>query len=232
MTVQTDPAGDPATQLHTDLSLRVVVDTHRLAWLPSPQPGVERRMLERDGGEVARATTIVRFAPGASFAGHEHGGGEEIYVLEGGFSDEHGNYPAGSYLRNPPGSRHAPTSAGGCLLLVKLRQLPAGERERLVVGADENPWRPGRVEGVEIRPLFGAPGGGEWVYLVRFQPGATLGRDEHEGGEELFVLSGVQEDEFGRYPAGTWLRQPAGSAHHPRSPEGSTLWVKRGHLPG
>ena len=111
--------------LHADLSQRAVLDTNTLAWMPSPMAGVARRMLDRRGGEVARATSIVRYAPGSRFERHIHGGGEEILVLDGVFQDEHGSYPTGSWLRNPPGSAHRPWSEAGCTIWVKTGHLPA-----------------------------------------------------------------------------------------------------------
>jgi anti-sigma factor ChrR (cupin superfamily) len=110
------------TLINADFDRRVVIDTGAQPWITSPEPGVERRPLDRVGGEVARATSLVRYAPGSSFSAHEHGGGEEFLVLEGVFDDEHGRYPAGTYVRNPPGSRHRPFTDDGCVLFVKLRQ--------------------------------------------------------------------------------------------------------------
>jgi anti-sigma factor ChrR (cupin superfamily) len=52
----------------------------------------------------------------------------------------------------------------------------------------------------------------------------------HEGGQEVFVIEGTWEDEHGRYPAGTWVRNPPGFAQAGRSPEGCLLYVKTGHL--
>ena len=80
-------------ELNADFSRRVAVHAARLAWVPSPMAGVERRMLDRIGDEVARATSIVRYAPGSHFSPHTHGGGEEFFVLEGIFQDEHGEFP-------------------------------------------------------------------------------------------------------------------------------------------
>src|SRR5690242_3139068 len=111
--------------LHADVTERVVIDTRLAPWTASPEPNVHRIMLDRDGDELARATSIVRYAPGSRFKEHEHGRGEEILVLDGEFCDEHGVYPAGTYLRNPRGTRHSPFSPRGCLLFVKLRQIPA-----------------------------------------------------------------------------------------------------------
>src|SRR5262249_23788229 len=115
-------------ELNADFSKRAVVHAARVSWVPSPIAGVERRMLDRIGKEVARATSIVRYAPSSHFSAHTHGGGEEFLVLDGVFSDEHGNFPAGSYIRNPPSSRHTPGSAKGCTIFVKLWQFDPEDR--------------------------------------------------------------------------------------------------------
>src|SRR5271168_3981228 len=104
--------------LNSAFGARAAVHAGRLAWTPSPIPGVDRCMLDRVGEEVARATSIVRYAPGSHFSPHTHGGGEEFLVLDGVFQDEHGDFPAGSYIRNPPTSRHTPRSEVGCTLFV------------------------------------------------------------------------------------------------------------------
>jgi len=215
--------------LHSDLGQRVVLDTNTMAWQHSPMAGVDRRLLDRRGGEVARATSIVRYAPGSWFESHKHGGGEEILVLEGKFSDEDGDYPAGSYLRNPVGSSHAPFSEAGCTILVKLYQMHPGDQQRLVIDTRKSVWVAGLVKGLEVMPLHGY--GSEHVALVRWSPGTVFQAHSHPGGEEIFVISGVFQDERGSYPAGTWLRNPPGSVHRPWSEPGCTIWVKTGHLP-
>ena len=146
--------------VNADFSRRVVIATNDLPWVPSPQAGVERRMLDRIGGEIARATSLVRYAPASVFPGHEHALGEEFLVLDGTFSDEHGDYPAGTYVRNPPGSRHSPRTGPGCTILVKLRQMPPMERRRIVVDTAKSDWEPGDVEGhARTRSLFREPAG-------------------------------------------------------------------------
>src|SRR5215472_3874467 len=115
-------------ELNADFSRRVAVHAAQLPWVASPMAGVERRMLDRIGGEVARATSIVRYAPGSRFSPHTHGGGEEFFVLEGVFQDEHGDFPAGSYIRNPPTSSHTPGSTLGCIIFVKLWQFDRDDR--------------------------------------------------------------------------------------------------------
>jgi len=142
--------------LNADFEQRVVIATDQLPWVASPQAGVERRMLDRIGGEVARATSLVRYAADSSFPSHAHALGEEFLVLEGTFSDEQGDYPAGTYVRNPPGSRHAPRTAGGCTILVKLRQMNPLEQRRVVVDTTTAHWEPGELTGHRRLSLYSA----------------------------------------------------------------------------
>lgn len=215
--------------LNSDLSQRVVVEPSGLQWVDSPTAGIQRQLLERDGGEVARATSIVRFAPGSAFEIHKHDLGEEILVLDGVFSDETGSFGPGTYIKNPPGSFHAPSSATGCTLFVKLRHLDPDDGERAIVDTRNGRWVAGLVPGLSVMPLseFDA----QHTALVRWAPRTQFNSHRHYGGEEIYVLEGVFEDEFGRYPAGTWMRSPHLSAHRPFSNEGCTILVKTGHLP-
>ena len=215
--------------LHADLKQRVALHSTDLPWTPSPMVGVERRMLDRRGAELARATSIVRYAPGSRFERHSHGGGEEILVLEGTFSDEQGDYPAGSYLRNPVGTSHAPFSENGCTILVKLQQMHPADQQHLAIDTSNGSWLPGLVGGLEVMPLHAF--GSEHVALVRWAPCTVFQPHGHPGGEEILVLDGVFQDEHGTYPAGSWLRNPPGSIHRPWSEPGCTIWVKTGHLP-
>ncbi|MFB2879841.1 cupin domain-containing protein [Floridanema aerugineum] len=215
-------------KLHADLSERAIARTENLPWVDSPIPGVQRRMLERDGEEVARATSIVRYAPGSQFSPHTHGGGEEFLVLEGVFSDEYGDYPAGTYVRNPVGSTHTPFSQHGASIFVKLWQMPPDEAQRVVVETQHTPWLPGLVDGLQVMLLHSY--GSENVALVKWAPGTHFQPHRHWGGEEILVLNGVFADEFGTYPKGTWIRNPSGSMHAPFSIEGCVIYVKTGHL--
>lgn len=198
-----------------------------LPWTGSPEPGVKRRLLERVGAEVARATSIVRYEPGARFPAHAHDLGEEIFVLDGIFSDETGDYPAGTYIMNPPGSAHAPFSEFGCTLFVKLRHLGPEQTEREVVDTNVAPWLQGLVPGLHVMPLMRQ---GTGSTLVRWAPQTYFSAHRHYGGEEIFVVSGVFEDEHGIYPQGSWIRSPHMSLHQPFSKEGCTIFVKTGHL--
>jgi len=198
-------------------------------WVPSPMGGVHRRLLDRVGDEVARATSLVRYAPGSRFSRHEHGGGEEILVLDGVFSDEHGDFATGSYLRNPPGSGHAPFSREGCTLFVKLWQFARADNRTVRIDTGAADWHPGLVPGLSVMPLHEFDGVS--TALVRWAPNTIFSGHSHPGGEEIFVLDGLFRDEYGEYPAGSWLRNPRWSRHAPfTGAEGALIYVKVGHL--
>lgn len=215
-------------QLNANFEDRVVLRPGDVDWRASPMAGVERQMLDRIGDEVARATSIVRYAPKSYFSEHTHGGGEEFLVLEGVFSDEHGDYPPGTYVRNPIGSKHTPHSKDGTTIFVKLHQFAADDTEHKVIDTRAATFLPGAVPGLSVLPLHSH--GTESVALVRWQPGTRFNRHTHWGGEEILVLEGTFQDEFGDYPAGSWLRSPHGSVHTPWSDEGALIYVKTGHL--
>lgn len=213
--------------INSDYTQRVVLNQHDLDWVSSPQPGVDRRMFDRIGDEIAKATSIVRYQPGSKFESHTHDLGEEIFVLDGVFSDETGSYSAGTYIMNPPGSSHAPFSEIGCTLFVKLLHLGVDQVEREVVNTRTATWFEGMVPGLTVLPLMSQ---GTGSTLVRWQPQTYFNSHKHYGGEEIYVVEGVFEDEHGRYPEGSWIRSPHMSLHKPFSKEGCTIFVKTGHL--
>jgi len=213
--------------INDDYSQRVVINHHDLPWTPSPELGVLRRMLERQGGEVAKATSIVKYLPGSKFESHHHELGEEILVLEGTFSDESGHYDEGHFIMNPPGSVHSPFSESGCTLFVKLRHLGPEQTSREVIDTKNASWYQGMVPGLNVMPLMQQ---GTGSTLVKWAPQTYFNPHRHFGGEEIYVVEGVFEDEHGRYPAGSWIRSPHMSMHKPFSQEGCTIFVKTGHL--
>ena len=215
-------------EINANLDERAVVHPGDADWVSSPSSGVDRIMLDRIGGEVARATSIVRFDPRSAFPMHDHGGGEEFLVLEGTFSDETGDFGPGSYLRNPVGTSHAPFTREGCTIFVKLWQFQDGDTESIKIDTRRAAFAPGLVDGLSVLPLHQFET--ESTALVRWQPATTFNRHTHFGGEEIYVLEGTFEDEFGSYPAGTWLRNPHQSTHTPFSDEGCLIYVKVGHL--
>ncbi len=215
--------------INADMEQRVVIDTHAMPWTFSPQPGVERKVLESLDADTERVTTIVRFAPDSYFPAHTHGGGEELIVLEGVFSDASGNYPAGSYVRNPPGSTHQPFTREGCTIMVKLWQFSEEDQAQVRIDTRSAPWHPGLVEGLSVMPLHKHDGVN--TALVKWEPNTRFNPHVHPGGEEILVQEGKFRDELGEYPEGTWLRNPRWSQHTPfTGPEGALIYVRVGHI--
>lgn len=213
--------------LNADFTARALVEPVPDKWVPSPLPGVERLMLDRIGDEVARATSLVRYAPRSRFEPHMHHMGEEFLVLDGIFSDEAGDYPAGTYVRNPPGSEHAPWSRDGCTIFVKLRQFDLQDRMRVVRDtAVTGGWftlDDGTSELLLHR--FGR----EEVCLLRLPVDAKW-KPSRSGGTELLVLSGrVMLDRVSLGPW-TWMRLPGGDRPILRAEEDARLYLKSGHL--
>jgi ChrR Cupin-like domain len=216
-------------ELNADFDKRVVVHAATLPWVSSPMPGVERRMLDRIGGEVARATTIVRYAPASKFSAHVHTGGEEFIVLDGVFQDEHGDFPVGSYVRNPPQSSHTPGSAPGCTIFVKLWQFDPADRTH--VRTDMNKLdlvRPPDRPGVAMAPLFEDKR--ETVHLELWDAGALVRLELPDGGEFL-VLKGDFQDGADVLREQSWLRVPKGGRLDAISGKaGARVWFKARHL--
>lgn len=219
-----------AMELRADFARREVVLPGDEAWLPSPMAGAECYMLDRVGQEVARETSIVRYAAGARFSAHTHGGGEEVLVLAGSFHDDAGDYPERTYVRNPIAPAHTSWAGpDGAVLFVQLHQLTAADAERVVIDTRAARWYQGVMPGLTVLPLHDH--GDEHVALVRWAPSTRFRRHHHWGGEEILVLDGVFEDEHGTYPQGTWLRSPHLSEHDPfTGPHGALIYVKTGHL--
>lgn len=217
--------------IHADFTMQVVALPNEPAFVASPVAGVERRMLDRVGDEVARATSIVRYQPNSRFTQHTHGGGEEFLVLEGSFHDEAGDYLTGCYVRNPIGSAHAPWAGpDGATLFVKLQQFAQDDDQRVVIDTAQARFSPGLVPGLSVLPLH--QHSSEGVALVRWAANTRFNTHRHWGGEEILVLDGVFRDEHGVYPKGSWLRSPHLSQHTPfTGPEGALIYVKTGHLP-
>lgn len=214
-------------EINSDFSARVVVHSDQLEWQASPMQGVDRRMLDRIGGEVARATTIVRFAPGSAFSAHTHTGGEEFIVLDGVFQDEHGDFPQGTYVRNPPTTKHTPGSGPGCTIFVKLWQFDMNDRTQFRKSMADELAEP--INGVATAILH--EDDRETVTYSHLDPGATLHSDV-DGGIEILMIGGslatggdvLERNDWLRLPEGTALSAVAGA-------EGAKVWMKSGHLP-
>lgn len=217
--------------LNGDMNKRAIVRTSTLDWQPSPSGTVWRKRLHLVGGtESGQVTSVVRYEKGATFSAHDHPEGEEILVLEGVFSDEHGDWPTGTYLLNPEGFRHAPFSESGCLLFVKLRQYAGAGRHHVALCTPDAEWTPGGRPGVEQKILYTHPKFSDVTHLERWAPGTAMEMPERAEGAEIFALEGSLEDDSGTYDSLSWLRTPAGKAHRVATRDGCVLYIKTGAL--
>ena len=215
-------------RINDDFTRPVIVHASRQDWIPSPAPGVDRRMLFRIGEEKARATSIVRYAPGSAFPRHTHTGGEEFVVLDGVFQDEHGDYPAGAYIRNTPGTSHVPASKDGCTIFVRLWQFRADDQAQSVRQPGEGQRVPPRNGAAAATLLF--DDGHEEVRFEDWQPeaGVTV---ENANGLELLLLDGGLTIGNETLEPQAWVRLPADMVlHATASRDGARVWMKRGPL--
>ena len=221
---------DTTIEINADFAQRVVITPDDYQWEASPMPGVDRMKLDRIGDEIARATSLVRYDPNSQFSPHEHSGGEEIFVLEGVFGDEHGAYPAGTYIRNPIGTKHQPViGSEGATIFVKLHQFHQQDHSQFAINTKTQAWYPGLVDGLSVMPLHQFEE--EHIALVQWAPNTQFQPHRHWGGEEILVLKGTFYDEHGVYPTGSWLRSPHLSQHTPYTKDdGALIYVKTGHL--
>jgi anti-sigma factor ChrR (cupin superfamily) len=220
---------DTQVSLNTDLNQRISVRTDEMDWTTSPGGHVLRKRLHLSGrSESGQVTSLVRYLPGARFPSHDHPEGEEILVLDGVFSDEQGDWPAGTYLLNPEGFRHSPYSVDGCTLFVKLRQFPGHEREHVVVQTSDVPWRSSVKKTASWKKLYAQEPYSDFMRLEAWENPSDVGEITFPQGAELFVLHGAFDDKHGHYPKHTWLRIPAGESLTPTSQNSCELYIKEG----
>ncbi len=215
--------------INADLGVRLAIDTEAMPWTASPGGHVQRKRLHLVGpAESGQVTSIVRYEAGATFPVHEHPDGEEILVLDGTFSDEHGDWPAGSYLVNPEGFSHAPFSREGCTLFVKLRQLPGVDRQHLIVDTTTSDWQQSVRKSVSWKKLYAQEPYSDFTRLEAWDTPAELGQLNFPQGAELLVLTGEFADAEGHYPTRSWLRIPAGGSLTPTSSDYCEVYIKEG----
>lgn len=215
-------------KLHTDLSLQANAFFTASTWVPSPIKEVTRKMLERDGGEIATATSLVNYESDSYFSSHVHTGGEEFLVLEGTFADEHGDYPVGTYMRNPVGTSHAPIVKDGCMILVKLGQYQDGDNTPVHINTQTQPFNNDSTRhGVQFQLLHTFKH--EAVRLEKWQANQMI-ELENQGGIEILVIDGSFTHEHISYEKFDWLRLPIGeSLQTIIGQHNCTVWIKTGH---
>ena len=215
-------------KFNDDISQRAVLHSSTLPWIDSGQSGIQSKLLEDRADKFSRFTSIVKYGVNTPPETHICPLGQEILVLDGVYEVGAESYGEGTYIKNPPGSSYTVGSKSGCTLFVKINYLPPDDNQRTIIDTQSSDWFEGLVTGLTVLPL--AEFGTRHTALVRWAPKTKFNPHRHYGGEEILVLEGVFEDEFGSYPAGTWMRSPHMSAHHPFSVDGCLILVMTGHL--
>jgi quercetin dioxygenase-like cupin family protein len=211
--------------LNMNFSQTVFMDTDKIDWIASPMSGIHRKPLAREEAERGHATSLVRYEAGSVFRSHPHPLGEEILVLNGVFSDEKGDFKAGSYFRNPPGTSHAPHSFDGCFLFVKLHQFQVSDLNQVYV---ETPsiWSSRQSEILSLYQF-----GVERVWLIRIRNGDDILRQlDLCSSVELFIISGQAQYGGNIMATGGWLREPEFSLDRWNVASNCFIWLKAGHF--
>ncbi|CAM9402519.1 unnamed protein product [Ectocarpus sp. 12 AP-2014] len=221
---------DMASQLSVDRNVRVSVHTSGMEWAPSPSPSVWRKRVALEGPqESGRVTSVVRYDANSQFNEHGHPDGEEILVLEGSWQDANGDHPAGTYMLNPEGFRHAPCSRDGCVLWVKLRQHGGPSRKHTRLDTNSMQWEDTDIPGVKVKELYSHPDHVESMQIEKWDAGAKVER-ECQKMTEFLVVEGEAEahDASETFTKWSWLRLPAGATLSMTSAAGCQVFVKEG----
>lgn len=214
-------------KLNLDLTKKSVIDTSNLDWIQFPNEGYQVIPLEGNR-ETEHLTSIITYNPGSINQNFNQTSGKEFFVLTGTYINESGENPAGTYLRNSPGTPYQAHKQTGCTLFVKINQFKSGDNQKVIIKTNEQQWLQGHGN-LQVIPLhlFQTEG----TALVKWPSKEKFVRHSHYGGEEILVLSGKFIDEHGSYPKLTWIRSNHLSVHHPWVEEETIILVKTGHLP-
>ncbi len=219
-------------EINADCTNLVIVRPDEMVWENTGAEGVSKVVLERlNHTEFGRETVLLRLAPGTHLSPEVLKERIEIFVVEGTFSDGHGEYGPQTFVMNPPGTNYRAASASGCVLYVKhLRGFSDGA-ERIVTNLETAPWTPFGDRVAEVVHFYKEPDRDVTARVGRVYPQAQIMEHDHPGGEEVLILDGVFSDQFGDGKPGTWLRYPIGLAHAPYSgPEGALIYIRDGDV--
>jgi len=219
-------------EINADCAQLVILRPADREWEDAGQAGVSRAVLERiNHRTLGRETALMRLAPGTRLAPEVLDRRLEIFVIEGTFSDGHGDYGARTFIMNPPGTTYAAASRDGCLLYTKRLDGFAGDSARIVIDLADAAWKPFGERVAEVVPFYQVGERGVAARVGHVFPNAKIAEHDHPGGEEVLILDGVFKDQFGDGTPGTWLRYPIGLAHEPYSgDDGALIYIRDGDV--
>jgi anti-sigma factor ChrR (cupin superfamily) len=146
------------------------------------------------------------------------------------FQDEHGDYPEGTYLRNPAGSKHMPFSRLGCTIFVKLGRFMKDDTAQKNLQTSQQKWLPQKTN-PGIKEMLLHSHQGEKTLFIKVSPNTEFEWCHKGKGEEILIINGELHEGQHIYPKGTWLRFGEGGLRKRYTKSNETiLFMKTGHL--
>lgn len=204
--------------MNDNYETRVLINTNDLEWENTQNKGIYKKLLSKKEDEE---TSILKIEESSKLNNNSKINSVEIFVLEGVYKNEFGEFKSGTYLNLPNENEAFVSSNTGCVIFRK-ENCDKGV-ENIIIDTNSTPWLKGQGN-LEVMPLFTQTALVKWPQNERFIP------HKHWGGEEIFVLKGRFMDEHGIYPKGSWIRSPHLSTHFPFVEEETIIFVKTGHL--
>lgn len=197
---------------------RALILTNELMWEKTPINGILKKLLSKKENEE---TSLIKIDKNSKLSDESKTNSIEIFVLEGTYINEFGEFNSGTYLRLPKEDESFVKSIDGCTIFRKINYF--NDDETIIIDTNSSSWHNG-YGNLKVLPLHVQTALVKWPVNERFTS------HKHWGGEEIFVLSGTFMDEHGTYPQGSWIRSPHLSEHFPFVEEETIIFVKTGHL--
>lgn len=204
--------------MNDNYETRALINTNDLEWENTQNKGIYKKLLSKKEDEE---TSILKIEESSKLNNNSKINSVEIFVLEGIYKNEFGEFKSGTYLNLPNENEAFVSSNTGCVIFRK-ENCDKGV-ENIIIDTNSTPWLKGQGN-LEVMPLYTQTALVKWPQNERFIP------HKHWGGEEIFVLKGRFMDEHGIYPKGSWIRSPHLSTHFPFVEEETIIFVKTGHL--
>lgn len=204
--------------MNSDYEKRALIDTNTIPWQETKTKNVFKKVLSIKGKEE---TSFIKLNEGSYLTQIKKINSVEIFVLEGSYINEYGEYPKGTYLRLPKENEALVKSDEGCTIFRKTNFFT--DTQEIIIDTNNTKWLQGQGN-LEVKPLH------EQTALVKWPKDEKFIPHQHWGGEEIVVLQGTFIDEHGEYPKNTWIRSPHLSEHFPHVDEETIIFVKTGHM--
>lgn len=219
-------------EINADCTKLVILRPDQMVWEGTDQTGVSRIILERvNDSLLGRETSLARLAPNTELTPEVLETRMEIFVVEGAFSDGHGEYEARTFIMNPPGTTFTGATREGCVIYVKRLNGFGGGGEPVAIDTSTADWTPFGQRVAEVIHFYKDDERDVTARVGKVFPNAQLMEHDHPGGEEVLILEGSFKDQFGEGLPGTWLRYPIGLAHAPSTgDEGALVYIRDGDV--